>query len=465
MEYYSIVTDKKIPKSSGITSTEKTLAKLCDQTFLKLWSYPNPVKKDGKELCDLLAVFENHVFIFFDRGSNALDNYMNEPEVCWNRWKKDVIDKQINTANGAERYIRNNKDIFLDGKTTHPFPLRVDPKRMFVHKIIVAHGAREACFNNSPDNIYGSLGVIYSSKKAIHPKQHFIINLEKENPVHIFDSHNLPIIFNELDTFYDLVEFIEAKNNAIKKYDFIVHCGEEDLLAHYFSNFDEPSKKHFIGTNDSEMNSIWIGEGQWKSFIDHDSYKARKVANQESYLWDKIIQRTCENALTGTLVGNAEVFLGPSAIREMAKEPRFVRRALSSNMIKSINKFPDSSENIFRNVLLMPSFYDNKAYVFLQIRVKNINDYENEYRSRKRALLEIACGAAKNKFKNLQTIIGIAIDAPKYSKRNAEDFVLMNCEHWSRKEQEYYENANKGLDFFETSNMKFRKEKVSDFPC
>jgi len=45
-----------IKKSSGTTPTEQLLADLCEQTFLKLWSYPNPFKDDGDELCDLLVI-------------------------------------------------------------------------------------------------------------------------------------------------------------------------------------------------------------------------------------------------------------------------------------------------------------------------------------------------------------------------------------------------------------------------
>lgn len=43
------------------------LVELCDQNFLRLWNYPNPYKEDGHELCDLIVVFDNHVFVFFDR--------------------------------------------------------------------------------------------------------------------------------------------------------------------------------------------------------------------------------------------------------------------------------------------------------------------------------------------------------------------------------------------------------------
>ncbi len=54
-------------KSMGVTATERLLAEYCERTFLKLWSYANPHKDDGHELCDLLVVFGDYVFIFFDR--------------------------------------------------------------------------------------------------------------------------------------------------------------------------------------------------------------------------------------------------------------------------------------------------------------------------------------------------------------------------------------------------------------
>ena len=70
-----------ITKSKGVTETERLLADLCDRTFLKLWSYPNPIKDDGHELCDLLAVFEKHVFIFFDRDKKLAHTSEKDPQV------------------------------------------------------------------------------------------------------------------------------------------------------------------------------------------------------------------------------------------------------------------------------------------------------------------------------------------------------------------------------------------------
>ena len=453
----------EIIKSEGVTPTERLLADLCDRSFLKLWSYPNPFKDDRDELCDLLAVFENHVFIFFDRENLSFSKDNNDPLVNWNRWKKKVIDAQTRTAHGAERYIRSGCGIFLDKDLTIPFPINIDRQEMAVHKIIIAHGAKEACEKFSDDNVYGSLGIFYSNTDAPLPFP-FMIHIDKENPVHVFDSHNLPIIFGELDTFYDFSSYLNAKIEAIKNFDALVYCGEEDLLANYFLNYNKSKNSHFIGTQQKDIDLISIGEGEWKDFINLEIYKNKKSADKASYLWDEIIQRTCENTLNGTILGNSTPLRGQSAIHEMAKEPRFHRRALSDQMIKAINQFPESSQRVMRNLSFMPSFYEGKGYVFLQLKVNGITDYENEYRPKRQAILEIACGAAKNKFSHLKMIVGIAIDAPKYTQTNSEDFILMDCSDWTDDLREHYIKANDGIGFFESDSLTMQKKTVTEFP-
>lgn len=452
-----------IVKSEGVTFTERLLANLCERSFLKLWSYPNPFKDDRDELCDLLAVFENHLFIFFDRENLSLSNENNNPVINWNRWKKKAIDAQTRTAHGAERYIRSGRAIFLDKDLKVPFPIDIDRENMIIHKIIIAHGAKEACEKFSDDNVYGSLGIFYGNNETQLPFP-FMIHIDKENPVHIFDSHNLPIIFGELDTFFDFSSYLDAKVDAIKSFDALVYCGEEDLLAHYYLNYDKYKNKHFIGTSEKDTNFLMIGEGEWKDFIEREIYKNKKSADKVSYLWDDIIQRTCQNTLNGTLLGNSTPLRGQSAIHEMAKEPRFTRRALSEQMIKAIKGFPESTQRVMRNLSFMPSFYEGKGYVFLQLKVDGITDYENDYRPKRQAMLEIACGAAKNKFEHLKTVVGIAIDAPKYTKTNSEDFILMDCAHWPDDLREHYEKANEGIGFFKSDNLTMQKKTVTEFP-
>jgi hypothetical protein len=452
----------EINKSEGVTRTERFLASLCEDTFLKLWSFPNPFNDNHDELCDLLAIFENHVFIFFDRESSALQNKSKDSSVNWNRWKKKVIDAQIKTANGAERYIRQSRKIFLDQENEVPFPVQFDVDKVIIHKIIIAHGAKEACSEYSEENIFGSLAITYGDpfEKLPFP---FFINLDKNNPVHIFDSHNLPIIFSELDTFFDFAAYLDAKSLAVKKYDALVYCGEEDLLAHYFMNFDNTNNRHYIGSLKEEVNGIFIGEGEWHDFLDREDYKAKKMADSESYLWDDIIQRTCDYTLDGTIMGTTPLD-GKSAIHEMAKEPRFHRRYLSKHMAKAIHSFPESTEKIVRNLSFMPSFFPNKAYLFLQLKVQGFKETYEEYRKKRRAILEIACGTAKNKFEHLDTIVGIAIDAPKFSDGNSEDFILLDCKDWSDQEKTYYKERNEDWNFFETDNLSMQYKTNTEFP-
>jgi hypothetical protein len=88
------------------------LAKLCKHSFLSLWSYPSVFrdqgrtdgKGDGKEICDLLVVFENHIFIFSDKDCAFKDT--GRLEVDWARWYKKAVLKSAEQVFGAERWMR-----------------------------------------------------------------------------------------------------------------------------------------------------------------------------------------------------------------------------------------------------------------------------------------------------------------------------------------------------------------------
>lgn len=458
-------TKTTIKKSMGQSETEKVLARLCDRTFLKLWAYPNLYRADGKELCDLLAVFENHVFLFFDRESKKLNRPESDILLQWDRWKKEVIEKQIATLEGAKRYLLSNpNEIYLDPIAKTKLPVSINIANTFIHKIVVAHGAQEACKSFSEENIYGSLAIGYGDEGLRKISFPFMVHLDKLDPVHIFDSCNLEIVLTELDTFYDFVAYITEKEEAIKRFDGIFYCGEEDLLAYYFLNYNESENKYNIGRNLKDVNGIFIPEGQWYNFIKTPAYRMRKQVNEAFRLWDDLIQKTCQNAFDGSLRGNGSLFNAQSAIYEMAKEPRFTRRVLSEVMIRAMESFPEDMPGIARNISFMPSFYEDVGYVFLQVKHPKINDYDNEYRPRRQAMLEIACGVAKNKFPHLHKVIGIGIDAPKFSRQNAEDFILLDCKDWTEQLRSMFEHDNKELKFFESARKTTTIRTMSDFP-
>jgi len=453
-----------ISKSKGVTRTERLLAELCDQSFLKLWSFPNPFRDDGDELCDLIVVFENEVLIFFDRENRRFDDNPQDVNLAWQRWRKATVDKQIASAHGAERYIRMGRSIYLDAKKAQPFPIPIDLSKARFHKIIVAHGVREACKNSSPMNVFGSLAISYEPKDSDRLEQPFFVKIDRDNPVHVLDTENLEIALNELDTIFDFTAYLDAKLEAIRRHKLLTYCGEEDLIAHYFLNFDDRKKRHMIGTLD-DFDSVHVGEGEWAGFEKSNPYAMRREANTTSYFWDRLLQITSNNALKGTLQGNSDPFRGKSALRFMAKEPRFVRRGLSDHMLDSIRNFPDLSGPITRNVSLMDSYYEGTKYVFLQVRVTGLEISFDEHREFRSGMLEVACAAVKLKFPDTKRVIGIATDAPKFAgPSNSEDLLLMEFDDWNDERKAHYEDLNSQLRFFETSQMQMIKRTMSEFP-
>lgn len=450
-------------KGSGVTATERLLAEFCERSFLQLWSYANPYKDDGHELCDLLAVFGDTLFIFFDRENalNALPD--KDPQVLWDRWKRNVIDRQVRTAHGAERYIRSGRPIFLDAKREKPFPITFDQDKAVIHKIIIAHGAKEACERASQQNVYGSLAITYVETEG-GSTEPFHIEVDKRNPVHVLDSHNMPIVLHELDTVNDFKAYLDEKVRATAAFDHLSYCGEEDLLGHYLLNYDAATQRHVIGPKETgQFNSVVIGEGEWHDFVQTDLYKNTKNEDRISYFWDKLIQRMCQNSLDGTLGGNSDIARGKSAIYEMVKEPRFMRRGLAAKMLTAVECFPDTGP-FARQVTFLPSFEPHVGYVLLQLRAPDAFRSEADYRAKRQTLLEIACGAAKNKFPHLVKVIGIGIDAPKFSGGTvAEDFILMPCETWPEEMQAHYEELNQEWNFFGTPALRQFQDRVTQF--
>ncbi len=458
-----------IVKSVGINDSEKILARLCDEVFLKLWAYPNPYRKQAKELCDVLAVFEEHVFIFSIKKISFTN--AKTTEIAWNRWKNKAIDESIKQIQKAESWIRNNPEkIFLDAQCTKKFPIPIDIKNLKIHRIVVAFGAEDACKKDSQNNINGSLAIGYADLRdptkvsdSIFP---FDLILPRDEVIHVLDSYNLDIILNELDTVSDLLWYFEAKERAIKDYKILRHRGEQELLANYITNFDKSSQKHYIGIKDKAFDSVDIGEGFWEEFTNSDTYKRRERENEISYLWDNLLQRTLQNALDGTLRGDGDIFKGESAVFEMAKEPRVSRRVISKAMQEAIDSFPTDTNKMSLNIGDYPSFYSDIRYAFLQVIQPPNSDYKKEYRPVRFEMLNIACGVIKNRFSHLKKVIGIAVEPPKLNQRTSEDFILLDCENWTKERAEYYRKENKetGLNFFESDKVKMFKKTAYEFP-
>src|SRR5712691_4619204 len=140
----------KFRRSKGFTPSEMLLADLCDQSFLSLWSYPNLFNDrgkvrsgSGKELCDLLVVFGDHILIFSDKSCNYPNT--GDPITDWRRWYRRSVQASADQIYGAERWIRDFPDhIFLDHACTQQLPITLPSRSsMNIHRICIALGASE----------------------------------------------------------------------------------------------------------------------------------------------------------------------------------------------------------------------------------------------------------------------------------------------------------------------------------
>lgn len=114
----------------------------------RLWSYPCVYQDkgvsqtgEGKELCDLLVVFENHILIFSDK--HCVFPSTGNSELDWSRWYRRSVLAAEKQLRGAERWIKDHPDrIFVDRACKQRFPVSIpsfaDAK---YHLLVVAHGS------------------------------------------------------------------------------------------------------------------------------------------------------------------------------------------------------------------------------------------------------------------------------------------------------------------------------------
>lgn len=450
--------NQKIPRGISVNKTEKILTTLCDHAFLKLWSFPNPYKEKGKELCDLLVIFDKNIIIF-----SVKDIKYNEDkgDIAWKRWKRKAIDESIEQINGAEKWMRKNPDkIFIDATCKQSIPIKIK-KDIKIYRILVAHGISEY-IAKIPGNTSGSLGIKYADDKDFDGIPYFV-ELPKYPVYHVLDSANSEIVLKELDTITDFINYLKEKEKTIKNSKIITYTGEEDILGQYMRTIDYQTGRHYI-IKDEDKNKILNFENNiWETFSNSMEFKEKKYMDEVSYLWDEYLAELCEFALAGELIGNVDVFNENSPIKEMAKESRLYRRILSEGIIQAVNKFPEIADDYTRQVRLMMSEDGKSSYVFLQIKYNEQEDYEGIVRPKRREMLNIACGALKNKHSSLNKIIGIAINSPKHHIFADQDYILLNCKNWKREDRSHYYNLNKFYNFWK-KNIEYKVVDSYEYP-
>lgn len=435
----------------GSTPSEQYLAKLADRSFLNLWSYPNTFidkktggRGDGKELCDLLVVCGEHVLIFSVKA--VAWPAVKDDKLAWKRWYKRAIVKSVDQIRGAERWIAQFSDrIFLDRQCTQALPLKIPPPdQRKIHGIVVALGAGNACKKFFGEGI-GSFLVAPSIKGDAHwttdPVAPFAIG--DVDPlgsfIHVLEDATLDIVLQELDTISDLTAYLNKKEKLIRSGRLVVAAGEEDLVAYYMTHMNQQDEHDFTKPDGSSL-----GEGDFVSFqtgfhahlMQNAQYRAKKDADRNSYVWDRLIEAFTTNILDGiSIVPDGQPFVLSDleqGVRHMAVVPRYIRRILGEGILGAL-KTGRTTDRFTRGFL--PGANDpnqDTGFFFMTLAVPEIELAEGyeQYRSVRRNMLETYALAFLQRNPKLKQVVGIATEPP-IRKGSSEDLIVVYVPEWT----------------------------------
>ncbi|MDQ3801277.1 MAG: SEC-C domain-containing protein [Acidobacteriota bacterium] len=431
----------KIPRSEGVTDAERYLKKLCNRSFLSMWSYTGIYndKAKGQEVCDLLVVFDNHVIIFSDKDCKFPDT--GNLQLDWSRWYRRAVKESAEQIYGAERWILSHPNrLFLDQSCTIPFPIDLpSPDKIKFHRIVVAHSASAHCAK-----MFGGSGSLMLWSELVGDDH--IMNQEHDcvpyavgqvNPVkgyvHIFDDTTLDIVLDTLDTVSDFVDYLTKKEKFLTGKVRVHVAGEEELLAIYLRDLNEENEHDFIiGKEAKGVDHISIAEGFWEDFSRSEQRRLQIQANEISYAWDALIETFSKHIIGGTSyysypggINNQEKIL-----RLLARESRTVRRLLACGLLEFLDQTPRGLKS---TRMVQAPKKGGAYYVFLALPPSGWKDYE-VYRKTRRELLEVHCRLVKLRFPEALDILGIATESGR-GVYGSEDAAYLDARDWTEEQQ------------------------------
>jgi hypothetical protein len=463
-----------IEKAEGVTVTEKFLGRLCEKTFLSLWSYQCLYRDQGKpqggghgkEICDLLVVFDKDIIVFSDKSCKLQNS--GEIKHDWLRWFKKAIHKSALQALGAERWIQQHPTrIFLDRECSKRLPIELpEAKETNFHLVVVAHGVCSRIRDCYPGGS-GSL-IINSRLKGFdeHTEPFTIGDLDPQRSfVHVFDEESLRTVMVERDTISDFVAYLSKREQLFRGKITIRATGEEQLLPFYLRNLNKDNQHDFVFPVPSGGNFdlICVPEGHWEDFRTEPQRIEQINQNKISYAWDELIEKFSFYALRGRqqFVTKGGLKDSELVLRFMAREPRWKRRYFAQSILQMIHTTA-ADKRMLR--VMKPLISGDPYWVFL-LRPRLHAKSDQEYRDVRRAFLEACCSVTKAEHPDAKDIIGIATESGPNVKVRTEDAIYIDVREWSPEMDRIAREDQERLGILKTPKQyKGRMKEYPDVP-
>ncbi len=389
-------------EADGKTASERFVTRLCRRAFLGIWTLPNPVGKKGKELCDCIVVFDEHVIIISVKDIEYKDT---GDEAGFLRWHKAAVDKSVKQIRGAERFLAGRDEVVGSDGRTLALP---DQERRRVHRVSVSLGGG------------GKIPAISVSDDG--PR------------VHIFDDHSVGATFAILPTITDFTNFLVALDEL--HVPLIMQGGLEDLAAlfvrHRGAFFDPADEPHLLVVDD----------GIFERFMrSPDSKEARQWVGQ-AWFWTGMLERWAEDhradggLATARKVGET---VENAPLVQMAREPLEARAILGEALREFLVERTDSRCRVMRP-------WADVTYVFLA--------GSSERRDERGKELQARCYIVAAKLRT-PTVVGVALDRQGQSTIGyAEDILWQRLPNLSDEDERQADEAIDRYGFFSSIDWK-----------
>lgn len=334
-----------------MSELEEYLQRLCERTFLGLWTYRNPFYNRGhgqdgneKELCDAIVVFGRKVLLISDKVASL--PYREGDELrLWQRWYRRTVAHSMRQLDGAARTLSTSPQaVFRDRRCVERLFSDDDIANGFeVHRIIVVRGAAQASMTFFGGG-YGSLGIQTVLDPANDQDGQFLLYSypfsSRQSVHHILNDGVLDIVLEELDTIADFVSYLEAKERLFERRH-VIALGEEDLLAHYLKTINENQVHDFVmSENIGPNDGVSFPPNGYASRLRNENYQRMKIANRESYFVDWLLQSLCEEPEAGATGSAAQI---RTSVGDIAALSRVERRVVGCRFIAAINATPEGA--------------------------------------------------------------------------------------------------------------------------
>lgn len=370
---------------------ENFVYQLSQKTFLTDWCYQSPKLPNGKEICDLLIIFDNVAIIWQIKDLKIDKNgHYNETEV-----KKNL--NQLSTA--RKRLFEKKLDIELE-----------NPRR-----------GMEKLDSSKITEIY-QISALLGKGEDYYSGMEFV----DSKLVHTFTREFTEVALTELDTISDFVEYLREKerlysNTNIK---IIVLGGEKEELAYYLMN--QRSFKKF------EKNDVVLfQDGIWDELQKRPEYIRKRKEDEISYGWDEIINRAHQCGKKYEVVA-----------RELARLNRFDRRIMSKTFYDAHVLAHNAKTNVFRRLVEMKG----TTFCFLFFD-------DPEPRTTRRSILEMMCFIARGLRPKNELVIGIATEM-KIRPWCSYDFCYLFLPKWNAKNEKQMKELQEKTGIFKNINQK-----------